>query len=129
MKGDKTDDLYFLQGSIVASATTIVVSDYPNSDITRLWRMHLGHMNEKQMSILSKQSLLCDKKVGKFDFCEHYIFGKQCKVQFTIGVHITKSIVNYIHSNIQDSSYILSKGGAQYLLTFIDAQERFGFIF
>ena len=37
------------------------------------------------MSILSKQGLLHGQKIGKLDFCEHYIFGKQCRVKFNIG--------------------------------------------
>ena len=36
------------------------------------------------MSILSKQGLLHGQKIGKLDFCEHYIFGKQCRVKFNI---------------------------------------------
>ena len=44
--------------------------------------MQLGHMNEASMSILSKQGLLPGQKIGKLDFCEHCIFGKQCTVKF-----------------------------------------------
>ena len=108
----------------MTGAAAVSVSDDPDSDVTRLWHMRLGHMSEKGMSILSKQGLLCNQKIGKLDFCEHCVFGKQCRVQFSTGVHRTKSSVDYIHSDLWGPSSVPSKGGAQYLLTFIDDFSR-----
>lgn len=33
-------------------------------------------MSENEISILSKQGLLCDQKIGKLEFCEHCVFKK-----------------------------------------------------
>jgi len=40
----------------------------------------LGHMSEKEMTILSKRSLLGSEGTRKLDFCDHCIFGKQKRV-------------------------------------------------
>ncbi|KAK3007741.1 hypothetical protein RJ639_014050 [Escallonia herrerae] len=77
MKGLKQNSLYLLQGSTVTGAATIALSSNIDSDTTKLWHMHLGHMNERGMDVLSKQGLLGRKKTGKLDFCQHCVFGKQ----------------------------------------------------
>ena len=82
--------------------------------------MRLWHMSEAGMSILSKWGLLNGQKIGKLDFCEHCVFGKQCRVKFSIAQHRTKGTVDYIHSDLWGPSPVNSKGGNQYLLTFID---------
>lgn len=109
-KGDKTNGLYFLQGSTMIGIVAVSISDGLDSDITRLWHMCLGYMSEKGMYILSKQGLLCDQKLN-LTFVS-IVFGKQYIVQFTIGVHKTKSTVDYIHSTFLCLSYVPLKGGA-----------------
>jgi len=62
--------------------------------------MHLGHISETGMTILSKYGLL-GNKVGKLDFCEHCcVYGKQTRVKFNTAIHRTKDNVDYIHSNL-----------------------------
>ena len=53
-------------------------------------------MSEASMSILRKQGLLNGQTIGKLDFCEHCIFGKQCRVKFStkFRVHFLKSKSN-----------------------------------
>ena len=86
--------------------------------------MLLGHTSEIGMSILSKHGLLGDDKIGKLDFCEHYIYGKQTRVKFSTAIHRTKGTVDYIHFDLWGQTPVLSKVGARYLLTFIDGFLR-----
>ena len=86
MKGKKINGFDTLQGSTVTSA--IVVSTSKSIiETTRLWHMRLGHMSERRLTILSKQGLFDEQQTGELDFCEYCVFGKQCKVKFSIGVH------------------------------------------
>ena len=62
MKGNKVDDLYFLQGSTMTSSAAVSSSNDPDSDTTCLWHMQLGHMSERGMTILRKRGLLCDQE-------------------------------------------------------------------
>ena len=82
--------------------------------------MHLGHISEAGMSILSKRGLLGDDKIEKLDFCEHCVYGKQTRVKFSTAIHRTKGTVDYIHTKLQGPALVLSKASAKYLLTFID---------
>ena len=93
-------------------------------EITKLWHMWLGHISERGMDELTKQHLLCAKKTGKLDFCEHCVFGKQCRVKFRTTIHRTKVTLDYIHSNIWVPSRVPSLGGGLYILTFIDDYSR-----
>ncbi|KAK3038019.1 hypothetical protein RJ639_029970 [Escallonia herrerae] len=85
------NSLYLLQGSTVTgAAATIASSSDIDNDTTKLWHMRLGHMSERGMDVLSKQSLLGSKKIKKLDFCELCVFGKQCRVKFSQAVRTTK---------------------------------------
>ena len=84
IKGKLVNSLYMLQGSTTVGATRISTSVDPNSNNNCLWHMYLGHMNKVGLSILSKQGLFNGLKILKLDFCEHCIFGKQCRVKFSI---------------------------------------------
>ncbi|KAK2986648.1 hypothetical protein RJ640_011726 [Escallonia rubra] len=81
MKGLKQNSLYLLQGSTVTVTAVAASSSDIDSDTTKLWHMRLGHVSERGMDMLSKQGLLGSKKIGKLDFCEHCVFGKQCRLE------------------------------------------------
>ncbi|XP_065044048.1 retrovirus-related Pol polyprotein from transposon TNT 1-94 isoform X1 [Musa acuminata AAA Group] len=125
MKACRSGSLYILQGTTVIGSVAVSSSSLSDSDITKLWHMRLGHMSEKCLSILSKRSLLCGQSTGPLDFCEHCIFGKQKRVGFNSpAVHKTKGTIDYIRSDLWGPAHIQSKGGARYLLTFIDDYSR-----
>ena len=60
--------------------------------------MRLGHISEKGMTILSKKSRLGSAGMGKLEFCDHCVFGKQKRVTFSTAKHRTQGILDYIHS-------------------------------
>ncbi len=63
--------------------------------------MHLGHMSERGLYVLSKRDLLDGQKTESMDFCEHCVFGIQTRVKFDKkAVHKTRGTVDYIHSNL-----------------------------
>ena len=125
MKACRSGSLYILQGTTVTGSVAVSSSSLSDSDITKLWHMRLGHMSEKGLSILSKRGLLCGQSTGPLDFCEHCIFGKQKRVSFTSpAVHKTKGTLDYIHSDLWGPAHVQSKGGARYMLTFIDDYSR-----
>ncbi|KAK3011590.1 hypothetical protein RJ639_012236 [Escallonia herrerae] len=92
--------LIFL-GAAAASSSDI------NSNTTKLWHMCLGHMSERGMDVLSKQGLLGSKKIGKLDFCEHCVFGKQCKGEG--GARGSSSRLPIIPTDEDDGSYSIEE--------------------
>ncbi|KAE8702282.1 hypothetical protein F3Y22_tig00110483pilonHSYRG00048 [Hibiscus syriacus] len=116
--------LYFLDGSKVTGAATVSSSVDPYSDTTKLCNMRLKHMSEKSLTMLSKRGLLYRKYTRKLNFFEHCIFGKQTRVKFSIGIHITKGTVYYIYFDLWGPSPTILKGGYKYLLTFIYDYSR-----
>ncbi|KAG8488067.1 hypothetical protein CXB51_018276 [Gossypium anomalum] len=124
MKGQrKTAKLYVLQGSTVTGDAAVASSSL-SDDITKLWHMRLGHMSENGMVELSKRGPLDGQGICKLNFCEHCVFGKQKRVRFTRGIHNTKETLEYIHSDLWGPSRVPSRGGANYMLTFIDDFSR-----
>ncbi|KAG8498902.1 hypothetical protein CXB51_005261 [Gossypium anomalum] len=121
---EKTAKLYVLQGSTVTGDAAVASSSLSDDDITKLWHMRLGHMSENGMVELSKRGLLDGQGICKLNFCEHCVFGKQKRVRFTRGIHNTKETLEYIHSDLWGPSRVPSRGGANYMLTFIDDFSR-----
>ncbi|KAG8492461.1 hypothetical protein CXB51_009586 [Gossypium anomalum] len=125
MKGQrKIAKLYVLQGSTVTGDAAVASSSLSDDDITKLWHMRLGHMSENGMTELSKKRLLDGQGICKLNFCEHFVFGKQKRVRFTRGIHNTKGTLEYIHSDLWGPSRVPLRGGANYMLTFIDDFSR-----
>ncbi|KAG8491014.1 hypothetical protein CXB51_014181 [Gossypium anomalum] len=125
MKGQrKIAKLYVLQGSTVTGDAAVAFSSLSDNDITKLWHMRLGHMSENGMTELSKRGLLDGQGICKLNFYEHCVFGKQKRVRFTRGIHNTKGTLEYIHSDPWGPSRVPSRGGANYMLTFIDDFSR-----
>ncbi|KAG8488618.1 hypothetical protein CXB51_016586 [Gossypium anomalum] len=96
----KTAKLYVLQGSTVTDDTAVASSSLSDGDITKLWHMRLGHMSENGMVELSKRGLLDG------------------------GIHNTKETLEYIYPDLWGSSRMPSRGGTNYMLTFIDNFSR-----
>ena len=117
--------MYVLQGSTVSGqVATSSDKSFSDSDLSKLWHLRLGHMSQKGLLILSKRGLLGDKNFSDIEFCEHCIFGKQKRISFGTGVHISQGILDYIHSDLWGPASESSLGGATYMLTFIDDYSR-----
>ncbi|KAG8477231.1 hypothetical protein CXB51_031078 [Gossypium anomalum] len=125
MKGQrKAAKLYVLKGSTITRDVAVASSSLSDDDITKLWHMRLGHKSENDMIKLNKRGLIDGKGICKVNFCEHCIFGKQKRVRFTRGIHNTKGTLEYIHFDLWRPSRVPSRGGANYMLTFIDDFSR-----
>ncbi|KAG8496765.1 hypothetical protein CXB51_007998 [Gossypium anomalum] len=77
-------------GSTITGDVVVDSFSLSDYDITKIWHMCIGHMSENGMVELSKRELLDGQGICKLNFYEHCVFGK-----------------------------VPSKGGANYMLTFI----------
>jgi GAG-pre-integrase domain len=66
----------------------------------KLRHMRLGHMSEWRMIILSKRGLLYGQCISSVEFYEHCVFDKQKRLSFSMIIHRTKKILDYIHSDL-----------------------------
>ena len=70
------------------------------------------------------RKLLPNLKKLNFMFCKHCIYGKQCRQKFKTGSHVSKGILDYIHSNLWGPSPTISYGGEKYYVLFVDEFSR-----
>ena len=117
LKANRIGSLYVPQGTIVIGSI-VVSSSMVENDVTKLWHMHLGHISEKGMHLLSKQGYLSKHVIGKLEFRKHCAFGKQKKASFSTTTHSTKGILDYIHFDLWGASKVPSYGGRRYMMTF-----------
>ena len=82
--------------------------------------MHSGHMSENGMAKLSRRGLLDGQKTSKLQFSEHRFFRKHKRVRFSSGIHKSKGLLDYLHSDLWGPAKVSSMGGANYMLTIIN---------
>ena len=90
------------------------------SDPACLWHQRLVHLSERGLKVLVDHNLLPSLKTLHFNFCKYCMFGKQTRPKFKTWKHISKGILDYIHSNVWGPSPTVSFGGSLYFVTFID---------
>ncbi|CDP17738.1 unnamed protein product [Coffea canephora] len=131
LKGVRKNNLYYYQGSTVVGTAAVATSSSSKKDAeaTKLWHMRLGDAGEKSLQNLAKQGLLKGTKVCKLEFCEHCVLEKQRKVKFGTGIHNTKGILDYVHSDVWGPAKTPSLGGRYYFVTFIDDFSRRVWVF
>ncbi|KAG8501650.1 hypothetical protein CXB51_004779 [Gossypium anomalum] len=123
-RAKKNAKLYVLQGLLLLVMQLSLPLPCQMMILLKLWHMCLGHMSENGMVELSKRGLLDGQGICKLNFCEHCVFGKQKRVRFTRGIHNTKETLEYFILIYGDHLRVPSRGGANYMLTFIDDFSR-----
>ncbi|XP_062086297.1 uncharacterized mitochondrial protein AtMg00300-like [Humulus lupulus] len=122
MRRELRHGLYILQGDIVIDSTAVSTQII---DKTEMWHKRLGHMSHKGLLELGKQGLLDSKDINDIKFCDTCVIGKSHRLKSSNSIHRTKSILDYIHSDLWGSPQVLfSLGKAHYLLSIIDDYSR-----
>ena len=57
-------------------------------------------------------------------FCKHCIYGKQCRQKFKAGSHVSKGVLDYVHSDLWVLSLTITYGGEKYYVLFVDEFSR-----
>ena len=94
-------------------------------DQTRLWHRRLGHKSLRGLQKLCKQGILDSKTITALEFCEPCVLGKTHKLKFAKASHISNCILEYVHADLWDSSFIpMSLTSYQYFMSIIDDHSR-----
>ena len=62
--------------------------------------------------------------MGSPDFCENCVFGKAHRAKFPKGVHRSKHVLDYVHTDLWGSAEVSSLSGGKYFMTLIDDHSR-----
>ena len=89
-----------------------------------LWHMRLGHMSEQGLKVLIDRKSIKGLKSCSLNLCEHCIYGKKYRLKFNTSSHVSKGILDYVHSDVQGTSPIASLLGSLYFVSFIDDHSR-----
>ena len=97
-----------------------------------LWHHRLGHIGEKGLRTILNKNLvdgIPNYNIGKNDFCEHCVFGKQSRSSFPNGTNKAKGLLDIIHIDVMGPMDIDSIGKSRYYVTFIDDVSRYTWIY
>ena len=81
-------------------------------------------MSEKGLLGLMNHKLLPNLKTLNFMFCKHCLYGKKCRQKFKEGSHVSKCVLDYVHSDLWGQSPTISYGGEKYYVLFVDDFSR-----
>lgn len=122
ISGKYHQGLYYLQGTVMKGEANISKEEI---DMTKLWHSRLGHMSLKSMNVLAREGYLPEKEVKTLKFCEECVLGKSHKQSFKPAKHVTKGILDYVHSDLWGSpSSPDSLAECKYFVTFIDDYSK-----
>ena len=89
-----------------------------------LWHRRLGHMSESGMKILSRLGYVPGFNFSDMSVCEHCLYGKQTMSPHKRGSLRKAEPLQLVHSDVCGPMPVVSMGGAQYFVTFIDDFSR-----
>ena len=81
-------------------------------------------MSEKGQEFLHDWGMIYGIKSYNLEFCEHCIFGKQMRVQFTTRFDKSSEFLQLINFDIFGSVPTMSINGARCCMTFVDNYSR-----
>ena len=96
-KAHRIGNLYKVVGRTQVNGSALVSEE--ESGPTQLWHQCLGHMSEIGLHVLMNCKLLQNLKTLNLIFCKHCLFGKQRRQKFKVGSHVSKGVLDYIHSD------------------------------
>ncbi|XP_023763707.1 retrovirus-related Pol polyprotein from transposon TNT 1-94 [Lactuca sativa] len=117
--GQKRSTLYMVE---VSDDDTHAIEEVGASTICH---QRLGHMSDKDMTMLASKERILDLKNVTIGFCEPYVIGKQKKVTFAKIEHPPKTgKLELVYSDVYGPTSVASVGGSRYYVTFIDDYTR-----
>jgi hypothetical protein len=91
-----------------------------------LWHKRLGHIGEKGLRLLHGKGMVegMSNCSLDFDFCEHFLYGKQNRVRFPSSAMRVEGILQLVHNDVFGPVSIPSLGKSVYYVSFIDDFSR-----
>ncbi|MCO5602687.1 hypothetical protein L7F22_056823 [Adiantum nelumboides] len=83
-----------------------------------IWHKRIGHANVQRLKTMQSQELVTGLPVFKVadmqKVCEACQFGKQAKASFPHDKHVSKNVLELVHSDVWGPTKIASMGGCRY---------------
>ena len=98
-----------------------------------IWHKRIGHVNVQRLKAMQSKELVTGLLVFKIakmqKICEACQFGKQEKGVFPHDKHVSKNVLELVHSNVWGPAKTASMGGCRFYVTFIDDHTRKVWVF
>ncbi|MCO5596320.1 hypothetical protein L7F22_050381 [Adiantum nelumboides] len=93
-----------------------------------IWHKRIGHANVQRLKTMQSQELVTGLHVFKVadmqKVCEACQFGKQAKASFPHDKHVSRNVLELVHSNVWGLAKTASMGQCRFYVTFIDDHTR-----
>lgn len=93
-----------------------------------IWHKRIGHVNVQKMKLMQSKEIVTGLPRFKVEdmhkVCEACHFGKQTKHAFPHDRHMSRDVLDIVHSDLWGPTKTTSMGGYKYYVTFIDDHTR-----
>ena len=93
-----------------------------------IWHKRIGHVNVQRLKSMQNQNIVTGIPKFKVDgmqgVCEACQLGKQSKAAFPHDQHVSKEVLNVVHTDVWGPAKTTSMGGCRFYVTFIDDHTR-----
>nr|GEU47794.1 retrovirus-related Pol polyprotein from transposon TNT 1-94 [Tanacetum cinerariifolium] len=111
LSGIRRDNcVYSLDGHAMAGELNASVEE--KDSLAQVCHKRLGHIGEAGLQVLEKQGMFGKKSLGKVDFLKNCVLGKSHRVSFSVEMHTTQGVIDYVHSDLWSPSQVKSLGEA-----------------
>ena len=113
-----------LLGETLSNPSANAISSKPAINQTNLWHKRLGYISEKGLYYLNKSNVFGHDILSKLEFCENCVLGKQHRLSFKLSSHRSKSVLDYVHSDLWGLAKVQTQGCSRYFMSIIDDYLR-----
>ena len=93
-----------------------------------LWHKRIGHVNVQRLKSMQNQNIVIGIPKFKVDgmqgVCEACQLGKQSRAVFPHDQHVSKEVLDVVHTDVWGPTKTTSMGGCRFYVMFIDDHTR-----
>ena len=93
-----------------------------------IWHKRIGHVHVQRLKTMQSKELVTSLPVFKVaemqKICEACQFRKQAKGAFPHDKHVSRNVLELVHSDVWGPAKTASMGGCRFYVTFIDDHTR-----
>ena len=120
---------YYNHGLFVLNVSEIINNNESSSSVYMidsfdLWHGRLGHVSMPYIKQMSSIGLISNVKMSDMHKCEVCFESKQTK-KSCFSINRESELLSLVHSDLEDLSQTMTRGGKKYYITFIDDFSRY----
>ncbi|CAL5429371.1 unnamed protein product [Camellia sinensis] len=131
--GRRVGELYILESlHVPLEVSSTALSSFclnNKSSLFYIWHSRLGHLSSDRLRMLVRSGHLGNFPISDISECRGCKLAKMSALPFNKSSSISSSPFQLVHTDVWGPSPIVTKGGSQYYVAFVDDYSRFTWVY